>query len=400
MIKRRSHSAAKPFFHSGKRRAHGLRWDVDDHSSHRPRAVRYAVVGLGYIAQVAVLPAFKHAENSELTALISSDITKLRELTRRYRVRLHGTYEDYDALLRSGRIDAVYIAEPNSLHLDFALRAAEAGIHVLCEKPLALTVRDCQRMIDACKGAGVKLMTAYRLHFEKSNLETIRILRSGKIGNLRFFNSTFSMQVRPGNIRLQKKLGGGPLYDLGVYCINAARYLFQSEPIEVQALTASGKERRFREVEEMAGAVLRFPDDRLATFMCSFGAADIARYLIVGTKGSLELVNGYEYSLPVELHLTVDGKKASRTFPRRDQFAPELVHFSDCILKDKEPEPSGLEGLNDVRVIRAIFESAEKNSAVKIDSASRKKRPSPRQEMRRRAVKKPKLVKAKSGSLK
>jgi predicted dehydrogenase len=401
MIKRSRSFAVKRFSHvlKASRRTVVPR-STNGKRRNGPRRIRYAVVGLGHIAQIAVLPAFAHAANSELAALVSSDAAKLRQLGRRYRVSNLCSYAQYDALLCSGNVDAVYIAEPNSLHLDFVLRAANAGIHVLCEKPLALTATDCKRMIDACRRNGVKLMTAYRLHFEKSNLEAIRIVQSGKIGELRFFNSTFGMQARPGNIRLQKKMGGGPLYDLGVYCVNAARYLFRDEPLEVKALTASGDDRRFREVEEMAGVVLRFPEDRLATFVCSFGSTDTDMYQIVGTKGSLTLKNAYEYAMPIELALTVNGKTTFRTYARRDQFAPELVYFSDCVLKNREPEPSGMEGLNDVRVIQAIFKSARQQSSIKIQSSSSQKpRPTRRQEIRRRAVRKPELVHAKSGSV-
>jgi glucose-fructose oxidoreductase len=363
------------------------------------KKIRYAVVGLGHIAQVAVLPAFKHAaKNSQLAALVSNDPTKLKELSRRYRVPLAVSYEGYDELLLSGHIDAVYIAEPNSLHCDFAIRAAYAGIHVLCEKPLAINEEECELIIAACKQTKVKLMTAYRLHFEKSNLEAVRLIQSGKIGTPRYFNSTFSMQAREGNYRLKKKLGGGPMFDLGVYCINAARYLFRAEPTRVTALTLSGSDKRFREVEEMAGVVLEFPEDRLATFVCSFGAADSAEYQIVGTKGSIHLKNGYEYIMPIEMTVTVDGKSKTSVFAKRDQFAPELIYFSECIQKNKAPEPSGQEGLNDVRVVQAVFKSAQSKSSIKLPSAIKKSRPTPRQEIRRAPVKKPDLVKAKPGS--
>jgi len=238
--------------------------------------VRYAVAGLGHIAQTAVLPAFADAvRNSRLIALFSEDPIKRRQVQRQYRVPMTGSYEEYDELLRSGKIDAVFIAEPNSLHCDFAVRAAKAGVHVLCERPLAASEEQCRQMIAACERNRVKLMTAYRLHFEHANLEAIKIVQSGRIGQPRFFNSVFGMQAREG-IRLQRKLGGGPLLDLGVYCINAARYLFRAQPIEVLALTANNGEQRFREVEEMSGALLRFPEERLSTFICSFGAADIA----------------------------------------------------------------------------------------------------------------------------
>ena len=198
----------------------------------RSGKIRYGLVGLGHIAQVAVLPAFGHAKrNSEVVALFSDDPAKQKELGRRYRIQDVLSYDDYDSYLESGNLDAVYIALPNNMHRDYTVRAARAGVHVLCEKPLAVTERECQEMIDACRRHNVKLMTAYRLHFEKANLEAIKVLRSGKLGDLRYFNSIFSMQAREPNIRLAADKGGGPLRDLGVYCINAARYLFGAEQI-------------------------------------------------------------------------------------------------------------------------------------------------------------------------
>jgi glucose-fructose oxidoreductase len=284
------------------------------------------------------------------------------------------------------------------MHCDFTVRAARAGVHVLCEKPLAVTEHECRKMIDACRQARVKLMTAYRLHFERANLEAVKIAQSGKLGELRYFNSIFSMQAETPNIRLQKKMGGGPLYDLGVYCINAARYLFRDEPIEVLAMTATGSDKRFREVEEMAGAVLRFPDEQIATFICSFGAADAGTYEVVGTKGRLRMNNAYEYVMPIEMQLNIDGKEQSREFSRRDQFAPELIYFSDCILKDKEPEPSGVEGMIDVQIVEAIHRSAQTSKPVKLSNLRKQTRPSLKQEIKRPPVRKPDVIRSKSPS--
>jgi glucose-fructose oxidoreductase len=352
-------------------------------------------VGLGHIAQIAVLPAFKHASrNSELTALFSADPKKLKAVGRKYRVPLVGSYEDYDACLREGKIDAVYIAEPNSLHRDFTVRAAKAGVHVLCEKPLAVTEQECRTMIEACRRNRVKLMTAYRLHFERSNLEAIKVVQSGKLGEPRYFNSIFSMQARAGNIRLKKNMGGGTLYDIGIYCINAARYLFKAEPIEVTAFTAKNGEKRFGEVEEMAAATLRFPGDRLASFICSFGAADAGSYEVVGTKGRLRMQNAYEYVMPVTMEVTIDEKTQTREFGKRDQFAAELLYFSDCVLKNREPEPSGIEGLDDVRIIEALYRSAKTGKPVTLSRLRKSRRPSLRQEIRRPAIRKPQVVRA------
>jgi predicted dehydrogenase len=361
--------------------------------------MRYAVVGLGHIAQVAVLPAFSHArQNSELVALVSDDPAKHEKLRSKYKVQRTYSYDEYDQCLRSGAIDAVYIALPNNLHCDFAVRAAQAGIHVLCEKPMAVTEEECENMISAAKQARVKLMVAYRLHFEKANLEAVEIAHSGKLGEPRFFSSVFAMQVKEDNIRLKRELGGGTLYDIGVYCINAARSLFRAEPSEVHAFSVSGNDPRFREVDEMTGAVLRFPDERLASFTCSFGAADVSAYELVGTEGNLRVEPAYEYNGELRHRLTVKGKTRERTFSSRDQFAPELIYFSNCIIHHLDPEPSGAEGLADVRVIRALYRSAESGRAVQLEPYIKRQRPGLEQEITRPAVEKPELVNVQGAS--
>jgi glucose-fructose oxidoreductase len=356
--------------------------------------IRYAVVAQGYISQIAVLPAFAHAkENSELVALVSGDPVKLTELSKKYGVdRCYG-YEQYEECLKN--VDAVYISLPNHMHREYTERAARAGVHILCEKPMALTAHDCEAMIAAAEQHNVKLMIAYRLHFEEANLKAIECVKSGKIGEPRIFSSDFTMQVTDeDNIRLKKEYGGGPVYDLGVYCMNAARYLFREEPVEVFAYHANNSEARFREVEEMASVILRFPGERLATFTCSFGAADTATYRIIGTKGDLRVDDGYEYVKEIKHRLTVDGKTKQSKFGKRDQFAPELIYFSDCVLNNKTPEPSGWEGLADVRVIEAIHESAKSGMPVKLGTFDRDARPSMRQEIQQPPVDKPDLVHA------
>src|SRR5580698_7777697 len=343
------------------------------HRNGSRKKIRYAVVGLGHIAQNAILPSFVHArENSELTALVSDDPAKLRVLSRRYGVRNCFDYDDYEICLRSGEIDAVYIALPNNLHQNYCVRAAEAGIHVLCEKPLAVTEDECHNIIKACAENDVKLMTAYRLHFERGNLEAIDIIRSGKIGEPRIFNSVFTMQVSKGNVRTESAFGGGTLYDIGVYCVNAARYIFGDEPIEGFCLSATGGDSRFSKVEEMTSAILRFPQERIASFTTSFGAADTADFEVMGTKGRLRACQAYDYSMPVILEVTVDGRTQRKLYPLRDQFAPELVYFSNCVLHDRQPEPSGIEGLRDVHIIRSLYQSSKSRSTVKLESIKRK----------------------------
>jgi predicted dehydrogenase len=361
------------------------------------RQIRYAVVCLGHIAQVAVLPAFGNSRrNSKLAALVSGDTVKLEELGKKYAVERRCSYQEYDALLKSGDIDAVYIALPNSMHCDYAVRAAQAGVHVLVEKPMAVTEEECERMARAARDSNVKLMVAYRLHFERANLEAIEVARSGRIGEARLFSSTFTMHVVPGNIRVKSALGGGVLYDIGIYCINAARGLFRDEPVEVRAATSGS----IGDIEESVSCILRFPNERIAAFTCSFGAADVSEYRVVGSKGDLAVEPAYEYAMALQHRLTLDGEVKERRFAKRDQFAPELLYFSDCVLKNQDPEPSADEGLADVRIIRALYRSAKAGQPVELQPYEKRDRPSLEQEIRRPPIDKPKTVhtQAPSGS--
>jgi predicted dehydrogenase len=361
--------------------------------SHADSIVRYAVVGQGYISQAAVLPAFRHARaNSRLVALVSGDEVKRRELGRKYDVATY-SYDEYDTCLASGDVDAVYIALPNSMHREYTVRAARHGVHVLCEKPLAVTEAECRAMIDACRRHRVKLMTAYRLHFERATLKALSDVRGGAIGEPRLFVSSFTMDVKPPNIRLEREMGGGTLYDIGIYCINAARHLFGAEPVEVSCVTTDTS-KRGSDVEESASSVLTFPGDRLATFVTSFGAAKTSEYRVVGTKGTVRADPAYELAKGLELHFERDGKKRAIKYSKRDQFAPELIHFSECILTGRDPEPSGEEGLADVRVIRALYKSARTGRPVRLEPKREAARPSPRREMTRPPVRMPRLVHA------
>jgi predicted dehydrogenase len=370
------------------------------HSGNHQKKIRYAVVGLGHIAQSAVLPAFRHAaENSQVTALVSNDPQKLKELGKKYKVTHTYSYDEYEACLKSGEVDAVYIALPNHMHCEFTVRAAKAGRHVLCEKPMAVTESECQQMIDACHSNHIKLMIAYRLHFEEANLKAVHLVQSRQIGEPRFFTSTFSMQVRDGDIRLRQETGGGTLYDIGIYCINAARNLFRDEPIEVFATSGNSGDRRFKEVDETTTAVMRFPNGILADFTTSFGAADVSTYRVGGTEGDLRLEPAYEYAGKLIHYLTQGSTTRKEIFSKRDQFAPELIYFSRCILDGKDPEPSGLEGMADVRIIEAMYRSVAENRPVQVEPISKDKRPTQEQQIRRPAVAKPQLVNVESPSL-
>lgn len=334
----------------------------------RRTKVRYGVVGLGNIAQVAVLPAFANAaESSELAALISSDDEKLRRLSDQYGVEHCGNHHELEDVLIASGAEALYIALPNTLHREYTERAARIGVHVLCEKPMAMTTDDCLAMIAACDDADVKLMVAYRLHFEAANLRAAEIVRSGRIGEARLFSSVFSHSVRGGDIRTRVATGGGALFDLGVYCVNAARMLFGSEPLSVTANQSFEDRHGEESVDRMTSAVLRFPGDRFAQLTANQAAASLSEYRVVGTDGDLRVEQAFRYAADLTHHLRVDGEMKTEVFPARDQFAPELLAFSRCILDDLTPEPSGREGLADVRVLEAIVTSARTGRTIPLE---------------------------------
>jgi predicted dehydrogenase len=264
------------------------------------------------------------------------------------------------------------------MHADYTIRALNAGVHALVEKPLAITVEECERMIAAANAKGLMLMTAYRLHTEPGTLEAIDMIRRGEIGEARMFNSLFSFPLAPGNHRLKAAHWGGPLQDIGVYCLNAVRHLFGAEPTEVIAMTGNAEgDPRFTEVEEMIAATLRFPGGRLAQFTCSFGGDEIDQYRVVGTKGQIEVSSGYRFDKPITVRLTKGGKVTEKAYPQYDHFSGQAAYFSDCILKGRQPEADGGDGLADVAIMRAIEAAAQTGQAQTITLPARPSHPTP-----------------------
>jgi predicted dehydrogenase len=333
--------------------------------------VRFAVVGLGDIAQRAVLPAFEHARGkASLAALVSGKGRKRRILGKRFGDVVVADYDDYDALLASGTIDAVYIALPNEMHKDFCIRAMKAGIHVLCEKPIATTIADARAMRVAAERSGVQFMTAYRLHFDPATLKAIEMARDRRAGELRIFASTFSSPVERGDIRLTRE-GRGGLFDLGIYCVNAARMVFRTEPTEVVAMHAGQGKGRFREVPEMTSALLRYPGERIAMFTCSLAAFRGSTWSAIAMKRSVQMDPAYSYHERLVLRLKSETTARTRRFGLHDQFAPELEHFVARIRSRRKAEPSAREGEADVRILDAIDRSARTGRRVLLQAVPR-----------------------------
>jgi predicted dehydrogenase len=333
------------------------------------KKVRYAVVGAGWISQEAFMPSVDQTKNSVIVAIVTGNRTNALKLAEFYGIEHVFGYEQYDEMLSSGVVDAVYIALPNSMHADFAIRAASAGVHALVEKPLATSVAECEAMIAAADRSGARLMTAYRLHYEPGTLEALETIWRGDIGDPRAFISVFSFQSAEANHRLKSEHWGGPLQDIGVYCLNAARHVFNSEPCEAVAVAGrNDSDPRFAEVEEAICATLRFPGGRIATFVASFGAAPLDMYRVIGSKGELEMSPGFRFETATRLRLTRDGQVTERSFPQVDHFSGQVAYFSDCILQGKAPETDGREGLADVRALLAIEAAARTGQSQRIES--------------------------------
>lgn len=339
------------------------------------RKVRYAVVGLGDISQEAMLPGIAHTGNSELVALVTDDPAKARGVGERYGIKDRYSYAQFAAMLRSGTVDAIYLGTPNWRHAEFAVPALEAGIHVLAEKPLEVSTAKCRAILEAEKRASAKLMVAYRLHFEPATLATVELVRSGELGELTLFTSTFAQMVAPDNHRATSGEAAGPVLDMGPYPVNAARTFFEDEPTEVvSAVGTRHPQAGFGDIDDTVAVTLRFPRDRLAQFVVSYYGNHLDTYTLVGTKGSVEVNPGFMYGVSLEQAITIGDSKTSRSFKNTDHFGGEMKYFSDCILNGTDPEPDGQEGYADVRVLEGILEAVKSGGRVVLEPFTRTRR--------------------------
>ena len=243
--------------------------------------------------------------------------------------------------------------------------ALREGIHVLCEKPLGLTAKECKAMIQASTRSHAKLMVAYRLHFDEAHLNLMSLVQSGRLGDVRIIHSLFTQQVRKGDTRLDPQVGEGR-YRISAFIVLMPPAIFSRlNHSEAFAMELRNRDVKISAVEEMDGVCLRFPGERLATFVCSFGASDRVDIDIVGTKGNVRLESAYRYTDDMRQITQIGGRITTRHYPVHDQFAPQLEYFTNCILNDKEPEPSGLEGLIDAAIIEALLRSGRSGKTVR-----------------------------------
>jgi predicted dehydrogenase len=337
------------------------------------KKIRYCVVGLGRISVGHFMPGTKMGTLGETTAVVSGHPDKARSVAANYGISENAiySYENFDKIRANPNIDAVYIGLPNSMHAEYTIRAAQAGKHVLCEKPMATTVADCEAMIAACKKADRHLMIAYRCQFETTTLHAQKLVRSGALGKIQAIESCNGFNIAPNEWRTNRKLaGGGPLMDMGIYSLNACRFLTGEEPAAISAYSSViDNDGRFAEVEENVAWTMKFPSGIVATCTTTYGANMEGFIRIHGSKGTLNL-NGFGYQ---GIHLTAHINGAVKGEPGQDideleqgkdpsQFTVESDYFSRCIRENTQPIPSGEEGLRDMINIMKIYDSAARNN--------------------------------------
>lgn len=332
----------------------------------------WAIVGLGELALGEIMPAFAECSLARPVALVSGHPDKARKVAKAYDIQEEAiyNYENYERLAENKEVDVIYIVLPNSMHAEFTIRGLKAGKHVLCEKPMAATVAEATQMIAAASEADKKLMIAYRLHYEPFNRKAMELCKSGALGKIKSFVSTNAQNVKAPNIRLSAKLAGGPLGDVGVYSINAARYTLEEEPVEVFAVAHHPEnDPRFREVPESVVYTLRYPSGALAHCDCSFGVSESRFFQVHGSEGYLRLDPAFSYR-GLRLHVKEGDAKSGDAELKEllmepvNHFAAEMDHFSSVILNGETCRTPGEMGLADMRILAALEKSLQTRQPV------------------------------------
>jgi len=335
------------------------------------KKIGFCVVGIGSLAKNQIIPALEKTQNAKLVALVSGHAAeKAPPIVQKFGLDPKSVYnyDDYDSIKDNPEIDVVYVVLPNSMHAEYTIRALKAGKHVLCEKPMATSVEDCQRMIDAAKAANKKLMIGYRLQHEPFNMKAIELLRGGQLGKIKNIDAGAAFNIGdPNQWRLKRQYaGGGSMMDIGIYALNACRYLSGEEPVEVTAMTYSTPgDVRFKEVEETMLFTLRFASGLLANCTSSYGFG-VNRYRVTCEKGMVESEPFLSYKdLRLFAKLPGKGREEIQLEPK-DHFGSEMDYFAQCLRENREPRTPGEEGLRDMKVITALYESARSGRVVKL----------------------------------
>jgi|APTNR8051073442_1049403.scaffolds.fasta_scaffold00003_526 predicted dehydrogenase len=323
-----------------------------------------ALVGLGSYAGGQLAPALQQTEHCYLAGIVTGTPSKIPTWKDQYNIPDENiyNYQNFDTIKDNNAIDIVYVVLPNSMHAEYVIRAAQAGKHVICEKPMAITVEDCDRMIDVCKKAGKRLSIGYRLHFEPYNLEMVRLAKEKTFGELKRMSAGFGFRPPSGVWRLKKELsGGGPLMDVGIYCIQGFCYVSGSEPISVTAKEGPKTDpEKFKEVEESLTWQFEMPGGVIAEGKTSYGEG--MNFLKAeAEKGTFQLTSAFNYS-----GQRGETSQGPMNFMQVNQQSRQMDDFALAI-HDNRPSPvPGEMGKRDVTLLRAIYESMETGKKIQI----------------------------------
>lgn len=323
-----------------------------------------ALVGLGGYSTHQLAPALQQTKFVKLTGIVTGTPAKAAEWEKKYTIPKKNIYDykTFNRLADNPDIDIVYVVLPNAMHAEFTIRALEAGKHVICEKPMAVTVKECQQMIDAAKKANKLLGIGYRLHSTPHHQEVMRFGREKTFGAIKIVETSDGFRIGdPTQWRLKKSLaGGGSMMDIGIYALNASRYITGEEPISVWAQEFKTDPVKFKEVDETILWQLKFPSGAVANSTSTY-AASVERLFATCEKGWYEMGPCYGYG-PIKGRTS----KGEMNFPQLNHQAAQMDDFAQSVINKKPSIVPGEEGLKDVRVIEAIYKSIETGKVVSL----------------------------------
>jgi predicted dehydrogenase len=324
-----------------------------------------ALVGLGSLSTHQLAPALQKTQHCRLAAVVTGTPDKERVWADRYQIdRRHiYNYDSFDKIAGDDAIDIVYIVLPNSMHAEYTIRAARAGKHVLCEKPMANSSEECRQMIAACQEASRLLAIGYRCQFEPRHMRCMELAREKSMGAIKMIEAGFGFKIGdPNQWRLKKSLaGGGALMDVGIYALQACRYLTGEEPLSIVAQETKTDAQKFAEVDESLTWTMRFPSGVLAYCSTSYNFNGLNRFRAFADNGWFGMDPAYSYN-----DNRLESSRGSTDLPQQDQFATEMDQFAKSIQDNRPSLVSGEEGLKDLIAIEAIYRSVQSQSLVEL----------------------------------
>ena len=326
-----------------------------------------ALVGLGSYAKNQLAVALEKTSNCYLAGIVTGTPAKADEWSKKYNIPKKNVYnyQNFDEIANNKDIDIIYVVLPNSMHKEYVIRSAKAGKHVMCEKPMAIAVKECEEMIKACEDAHVQLGIGYRLHFEPFTREVMRLGQQKILGDVRFIQTNFGFTIGdPAQWRLKKNMaGGGPLMDVGIYCVQASRYVTGQEPLWVTAQYGTITDKDvFKDVEQSLSWQLQFPGNTVVNGFTSY-RSNIEQLYVSAGNGWWQMSPAYSYgpikgstsagpmNMPVVHHQTVMMEAVCKSFIETGKF-PEHIN--------------GAEGLRDIKILMSIYEAADTGKKISL----------------------------------